>query len=213
MKPINQERNFLLALVELLFALLLIFSVVVSIEELKDKKQEDSNLKLPGRYMIIMKWPQNEYGYSNDDVDLHVIDPQGHHAWFLDDKAGESFLNLDTPDDTGMPVKYYTNRDGKMVMSDFHEERVTIFQTVPGPSYKAIAFMYNKRLTGEDIKVTFTLIDLEKGSQEILKEEVVLSGMGQQAVAFQFSLDEAGNLVGGSVNKNPYPISDTKRYR
>jgi hypothetical protein len=54
---------------------------------------------------------------------------------------------------------------------------------------------------------------LDKGSQEILKEEVVLSGMGQQAVAFQFSLDEAGNLVGGSVNKNPYPISDTKRYR
>jgi hypothetical protein len=211
MTSTDHEKGFLRALVELLFAIIIVLTVTISTKE--ESKQEDSKLKLPGRYMITMKWQQKEYGYSNDDIDLHVIDPQDHHAWFLDDKAGESFLNLDTPDDTGMPIKYYTDRDGKMVMCDFHEERVTIFQTVPGPSYKAIAFMYNKRLTGEDTKVIFTLIDLDKGSQEILKEEVVLSGMGQQAVAFQFSLDEAGNLVGGSVNKNPYPISDTKRYR
>jgi hypothetical protein len=143
MTSTDHEKGFLRALVELLFAIIIVLTVTISTKE--ESKQEDSKLKLPGRYMITMKWQQKEYGYSNDDIDLHVIDPQDHHAWFLDDKAGESFLNLDTPDDTGMPIKYYTDRDGKMVMCDFHEERVTIFQTVPGPSYKAIAFMYNKR--------------------------------------------------------------------
>lgn len=190
MKSPNRERNFLLALVELLFALLIIFSIVINIDE--DKK-DNSALKLLGRYLIVARWAQDKSLTQNDDIDLHLLTVNGeYHAWFASPDGGQSYITMDSIDDTG-GIVYYTDIDtGAIKACLAHEERVTINTPIPGAEFVAIVYMYNKRLTGVPIKVIVTLIDLKNNSTELVKKEVVLTTVSEQKVAFRFSVDQLG---------------------
>lgn len=203
------RENYLLSLIEFLFAALLIFSVAVN---LKQEKQDSSNLKLPGRYLITMQWSQDK-NLAQDDLDLHAVDSQGNHAWFADPTGGPSYLALDSTDDTGEPIKYYTDiNTGALIACDFHEERITIYTCVEG-EYIVSVYCYNKRLKNVPTKVVVTLIDLKNNSQIITKNEVELSTVSEQKVGFRFSVDKVGNIIPGSLNYKPYLLQDTKRAR
>lgn len=207
MKKTSRE-NFLLGLVEFLFILLIICSILVNLDK---EKKDNSQLKLPGRYLIVAKWLQVE-GLVQDDVDVHAIDSAGHHAWFAEPDVSESCMTLDSIDDTGT-VKYFVDiKTGKLQPYEFHQERITINTIVPGEIITLI-YMYNKRLTGIPTKVIVTLIDLQNNSQEILREELELTTISEQKVAFRFSVDEMGNIVPGSFNQKPYLLKDTRRYQ
>ena len=56
MKKISRE-SFLLGLVEFLFILLIVCSVLVNLNK---KKEQESNLRLPGRYLVVMRWDQDK---------------------------------------------------------------------------------------------------------------------------------------------------------
>jgi len=214
MKSTEREKGFLRGFIEFLLVVIIVLVVAIRVDEENKNKKDDAAVKLPGRYMITLRWPQNPTAYSNEDYDLHAIDPKGSHAWFADTTGGDqSALIMDTVDDTGIPIRFFTNpQTGELQMCGEHEERILIQQTTPG-EYIFVVFAYNKRLTNIPIPATVTLIDLEKSSQELIKSVVELSNTGEQKVAFRFSLDQFGNVVVGSINHNSYTIDKTNRYR
>jgi hypothetical protein len=212
MKSTDKEKGFLRGFIEFLLVIIIILAVVIKVDDDSKKKQEDA-VKLPGRYLITMRWPQVNDPYKNDDVDAHTVHIEsGEHAWYASPSSVKSYITMDSVDDTGGNMMFYTDiQTGELVPCSNHEERIAINTTVQG-EFAVVAYMYNKRWSGAPTKVTVTLIDLLKGSQELIKEEVELLYIGQQKVAFRFSLNEVGDIVPGSKNQKPYLIEKTKRY-
>jgi hypothetical protein len=209
---IDQEKGFLRALVEFLFAVIIVLTVVVSVKE--ESKSKDESLQLSGRYLITIRWPQLPNLLQNDDVDAHCVQIEtGEHSWYASPSSAKSYITMNSVDDTSSNFIYYTNIDtGKLILCNEHEERIVINTTVPG-EIAVIVFMYNKRWSDVPTKVTVTLVDLLKNSQELIKEEVEMLYTGEQKTAFRFTLDVFGNIIPGSKNQIPYLIKDTKRAR
>ena len=183
-------------------ALFVLAYVLISLE---NKKDEES-LKTEGEFVVIIRWPDG----SNDDVDLHVMDPQQRIAYFASRDVGLMHLEHD---DRGAASDIVDTGSGSIAVAK-NEERLILRGIVPG-EYIVNVHMYHKR-DPKPTPVTVILYRLAGTDAEIFKKEKVLSDIREEQTAFRFVLKKDKTVsdidvelqrkfIGGGANPNGIP--------
>lgn len=159
--------------------------------EKQKKVVEDSGLTTEGKFAVIMDWPNK----SNDDVDLHVCDPNGNVAYFRSRDPGLMHLEHD---DLGSRGDRANSSTGEVEV-DSNEERVIIRGIIPG-EYVVNVHMYHKD-DPEPIPVTVRLMKLKGMDNELVSRTRELSFNGEEQTAFRFTLHEDKSVT--DINELP----------
>lgn len=162
--------------IDTLCSLLLVIYVMIAPPP---KHHRPPSIPTFGSYAIVMTWP----GSNQDDVDLHVVSPDGEDAYFASPSTRD--MNLEHDDIPGYDVKEKT-----------HHER-TIIRAAQRGEYVVNAHLFGKRTPGP-VSVTVTLYRLRGSDKTIITERFTLFGGGQEHTAFRFTLNGAGDI--SSIN-------------
>ena len=177
--------------VGLAFLFLLAFILMNPIAKEKDVEEKSD-------FIIVLTWDDE----SGDDIDLWVRDPLGHILSFRN--RGVGMMHLDR-DDLGLSNDKVKGPDGKVVYVYRNKEVVSLRGYSKG-EYLVNVHVYNKKLWKDgkmhrsNIKVE--LIKLNPYA-EVTQAEFVGIGRGQEFTAFQFTLDDEGNVIGIRDEREP----------
>ncbi len=159
-----------------------------------DAKTADT-MDPPGNVIIEARWPD---GWDTD-VDLWVQAP-GDVPVGYSNKGGAIFNLL--RDDLG--------RRGDATEMNYE---VTYSRGIPPGEYTANLHLYRNPERKLPVPVT-VVVSVKKSAQEsgrqILASKVELTREGQELTVFRFQLDEAGDLVPGSVHNLQRPLRNWK---
>lgn len=157
-----------------------------------DVKKKTVDLK--AEYVVTMTWPDK----SADDIDLHLLMPDGGHVFFQNKDV--KYITLDR-DDRGMFNDVYTDGDGVAQMIYLNKEIITIRAVVPGhyvvnvhvyePKDGAWGFKAEDRLP---YNARVTLIKLNPSAVDVITKDVMLERSGQQVTAFSFDIEKDGSI-------------------
>ena len=188
-----------IATVDVCINLVLVFAVLLRLSiVMVNAEQVKNHLKNDAAFFIKINWP----GESYDDVDLYVVDPLNEIVYFRQKQIG--LMSLDR-DDTGRQQNMVTLPDGRVVQSEFNEERVNIRGIVEG-EYIVNVHMYRKS-DGHPTKVEVALFKASAGEDiEVHKRVVTLASERQEETAFRFTLTKDGGVL--DINELPKHLVD-----
>lgn len=169
----------MVAAFDLLTCLLLVFTILAIVQ----RPATPPSMKIPGVVVVTVTWAAG----SNDDVDTHVRDPEGNHAYFAAQDVGLMHLDYDDlgTDDSG------TVGDTRV---EENSERLVVRGAVPG-EYIVNVHMFAKDDPGPQT-VTVELWRPSGTSKPIASRTLVLTAEGQEETAFRFTLDATGGVSG-----------------
>lgn len=162
----------------MLLGFLALFVLAIVRMNVQKAKQDEESLKTEGEFVVVIRWPDD----SNDDVDLHVMDPSHRIAYFASRDVGLMHLEHDDQGSTGDTVDTGT----ESVSVAKNEERLILRGIVPG-EYVVNVHMYGKR-DPRPTPVTAILYRLAGTDAEIVRRERVLAANGDEQTAFRFTL-------------------------
>jgi hypothetical protein len=188
-----------IATVDVCINLVLVFAVLLRLSMVMiNAEQPKNHVRNDAAFLVKVNWP----GESNDDVDLYVADPLHHIVYFRQKQIG--LMSLDR-DDTGRQQNMVTLPDGRVVQSQFNEERVNIRGIVEG-EYIVNIHMYRKS-DDHPTKVEVALFKTTSGEDiEVHKRVVTLSAERQEETAFRFTLTKDGGVA--DMNELPRHFVD-----
>ena len=177
--------------VGLAFLFLLAFILMNPIAKEKDIEEKSD-------FIIVMTWDDE----SGDDIDLWVRDPAGRIVSFRN--RGIGFMHLDR-DDLGLANDRVQGPDGKMIYVYRNKEVISLRGFSEG-TYLVNAHVYNKK-TWKDGKLHNSHIKIEliklNPYNEVVQAEFIGTKRGQEFTAFHFTLDEDGNVIRLSDEREP----------
>jgi hypothetical protein len=145
-------------------------------------------------FLITMTWPD----YRREDVDLHVLDPAGHHVWYRQREAG--LMHLDR-DDLGLRSDTIVV-DGREVVNPLNQEVVSIRGILPG-EYVVNVHLY--RAAGEPtVPVTVKVEKINPTVEVLYYGTVELTFRGEERTATRFTVRPDGSVT--DVNSLPKRI-------
>jgi hypothetical protein len=164
-------------------ALVVVVDFLVAVVQMQQAIIERASFQRPsvttfGQYAVTMT------SKTSDDIDLFVRDPQGDIAWFGSLQAGPLSLEHDTIPGVTDPVAA-------------GEHELTVIRESHAGEYIANALVYagNKRAV-----VTVELWDLRGWHKRMVySRSFVVSQVGEQATAFRWQLNAAGDYMGHSL--------------
>ena len=169
--------------VGLAFLFLLAFILMNPIAKEKDVEEKSD-------FIIVLTWDDE----SGDDIDLWVRDPAGRIVSFRN--RGIGFMHLDR-DDLGLSNDKVKGPDGKVIYVYRNKEVVSLRGYSKG-TYLVNVHVYNKKpwKDGKQYRsnIKVELIKLNPYS-EVAQAEFVAVGRGQEFTAFHFTLDEEGEVI------------------
>jgi len=159
---------------------------------------KDKDIEEKSDFIIILTWDDE----SGDDIDLWVRDPLGNILSFRN--RGVGMMHLDR-DDLGLSNDKVQGPDGKVVYVYRNKEVVSLRGFSEG-TYLVNAHVYNKKpwKDGKQHRsnIKIELIKLNPYS-EIAQAEFVAIGRGQEFTAFHFTLDDEGEVIKLSSEREP----------
>ena len=177
--------------VGLAFLFLLAFILMNPVAKEKDVEEKSD-------FIIVMTWDDE----SGDDIDLWVRDPQGNIVSFRN--RGVGIMHLDR-DDLGLSNDKVQGPDGKIVYVYRNKEVVSLRGYSKG-TYLVNAHVYNKK-PWKDGKQHRSNIKIEliklNPYNEVAQAEFVAIGRGQEFTAFHFTLDDEGEVIKLSSEREP----------
>ena len=177
--------------VGLAFLFLLAFILMNPIAKEKDIEEKSD-------FIIVMTWDDE----SGDDIDLWVRDPGGRIVSFRN--RGIGFMHLDR-DDLGLANDKVMGPDGKIIYVYRNREVISLRGFSEG-TYLVNAHVYNKK-TWKDGKLHNSHIKIEliklNPYNEVVQAEFIGTKRGQEFTAFHFTLDEDGNVIRLSDEREP----------
>lgn len=155
---------------------------------------KESDMKPLGNIVITMAWPPGP-----DDIDLWVLGPDEQHAVGYSAKSGRS-LNL-LRDDLG------TAGDTTPVNLE-----IVVSRGIIAGEYIINAHAYRASTLPIVVDVEVSVNDGVDNSptRRIAGGKVTLTNNGQEKTVARFRLDEAGNIVPGSVNSIFVPLREAR---
>jgi len=176
------------AFLDMLFLLLAGFTClfIISFIMMKQEQSKKKNIEAKAEFIITVTWDKE----VNDDVDLHVEDPNGGVVYFQRRTDGMMVLERD---DLGHRNDRIRLPDGSWVKYEENREMVTIRGIVQG-EWIINVHMYHK----ESQLATPVNIRLEKinpTSTTVFIKDVTLEKNGDEETAFRFTLDADGQVT------------------
>ena len=173
--------------IDVLFCCLL---MLVAILYLLKTDEEKTKSRPPNAiYEVILTWD----GESEDDLDLYVRAASGHTVSFNNREGGQgSLISLDH-DALGKRRNNSLREgvEGKVV--SFNEEIVSFRGVTEGENIVTV-HVYSKR-DGKPTKAIIKLIKT-KPFKEVIVKERTFESTGQEKIAFRFTTDRDGNILG-----------------
>ena len=173
--------------IDVLFCCLL---MLVAILYLLKTDEEKTKSRPPNAiYEVILTWA----GESEDDLDLYVRAASGHTVSFNNREGGQgSLISLDH-DALGKRRNNSLREgvEGKVV--SFNEEIVSFRGVTEGENIVTV-HVYSKR-DGKPTKAIIKLIKT-KPFKEVIVKERTFESTGQEKIAFRFTTDRDGNILG-----------------
>lgn len=193
------NKRYLTPFIDLCLNTLFVFIVLFVLAP--KKKQEQTDIKTEGQYVVTVEWPEK----SEDDVDTYVIDPIGNLVFFNDRSQGLMHLERD---DLGARNDTIRGGDGKDIRVEKNEERVVIRGIIPG-EYVVNVHMYRKVDNGPTL-VKVTLFKLKGlNDPQVTQKEITLTNNGDERTAFRFRLSADGQIT--DINDLPRKIIGAPR--
>jgi len=159
---------------------------------------KDKDIEEKSDFIIILTWDDE----SGDDIDLWVRDPLGNILSFRN--RGVGMMHLDR-DDLGLSNDKVQGPDGKVVYVYRNKEVVSLRGFSEG-TYLVNAHVYNKK-PWKDGKQHRSNIKIEliklNPYNEVAQAEFVAIGRGQEFTAFHFTLDDEGEVIKLSSEREP----------
>ena len=154
---------------------------------------EKPGVEMKAEYMLSVEWPDG----SLDDIDLHLLLPDQKMVNFRTREVQHALLDHD---DLGTNGLYY-GADGKPVRIPEHKEVITLRAVVPG-TYVANVHVYrvNQAESAESSEsklpfpVKVRLLKLNPRVEDVAVADVVVSRVGEQKTAFQFTIHDGGDV-------------------
>lgn len=151
---------------------------------IKVKDNKDPSISPNVVYQIIMDWP----GESKSDVDLWMLDPQGHLVGFKSREGGEGSLCSLAHDDLGARNDQFNKSETVKV----NQEIISIRGLVPG-EYIVNCHYYAKSENLPE-KITAKLVKI-KPFKEVITTDRVLLKNGDEKTFFRFKVDADNNIL------------------
>ena len=195
----RRAYGFALSFQDMLMAMIAVYAFlfIIAYALIKPADQKPG-VEMKAEYMLTLEWPEG----SRDDLDLHLLLPDEKRVNFKSREVEHAMLDHDDIGINGV----YLGADGREVRIPEHKEVITLRAIVPG-TYVANVHVYrdNGNLPGSrsDAKLPFParvrLVKLNPRVEELAIAEVVLSHVGEQKTAFQFTIADSGDV---SVDRN-----------
>jgi hypothetical protein len=159
---------------------------------------KEKDIEEKSDFIIVMTWDDE----SGDDIDLWVRDPAGRITSFRN--RGIGFMHLDR-DDLGLSNDKVMGPDGKIIYVYRNKEVISLRGFSEG-TYLVNAHVYNKKPWKDgamhDSHIKIELIKLNP-YKVVVQAEFVGVARGQEFTAFHFTLDEDGDVIRLSDERNP----------
>jgi len=174
---------------DLIFNMMAVFMCLFALTYIfmSKKIEKDKKITAKAEFIISYTWPSD----CSDDVDAYVEDPIGNLVFFR--RREEGLMHLDR-DDLGSRNDTITLADGTSYVVEENREIITIRGIIPG-EYIVNAHMYLKIKRGEETLVKVKLEKLNPEVRTILVKEIILRESGDEATAFRFIIDKAGDVT------------------
>jgi len=190
----QRPYGFALSFQDMLMAMIAIYAFLFLIAYALIKPSEAKpGIESKAEYVIALEWPPGNL----DDIDLHLLLPDGKRVNFKDREVEFAMLDHDDLGTNGV----YRATDGTVKHIPEHKEVITLRAIVPG-TYVANVHVYSLGGSAQepsDPKLPFpvkvTLTRLNPTLVDIVQTEVVMSRLGEQRTAFQFVIDEHGEVA------------------
>ncbi len=146
-------------------------------------------------FLVTLTWPNGTF----DDIDLHMLMPDGRMVNFRSRQQGYAMLDQDDMGTNGT----YVGTDGQQhILSGAHQEVITLRAIVPG-TYTVNVHVY--RVTKQwgvldsnpqlPYPVHITLVKINPMVNTVESVDVLLEKVGQQKTAFSFTVLENGEAT------------------
>jgi hypothetical protein len=190
----TRAYGFGLSFQDMLMAMIAVYAFlfIIAYALIKPADQKPG-VEMKAEYMLTLEWPEG----NRDDLDLHLLLPDQKHVSFSSREVEHAMLDHDDLGINGM----YLGPDGKPVHIPEHKEVITLRAIVPG-TYVANVHVYrvheDTAMWTSDPKLPFSarvrLVKLNPRVEELAFADVVVSHIGQQQTAFQFTIAEGGDV-------------------
>lgn len=178
-------------LMNILLAFMGLYAVAFIMTAVNKKQQEiQASAPMKGVFLITATWEADH----DDDVDLWVMDPEGHTVGY--NRREDGLMHLDR-DDLGFSSDTVQTQFGPVTVKD-NRELVTVRGITPG-EFVVNVHMYRKT----DPKPTHVRITLEKIQPYsiVTSREIVLTLNGDEQTAFRFTMNTKGEVT--EINQLP----------
>lgn len=150
-------------------------------------------VQMKAEYVVSMEWPDDNL----DDLDLHLLLPDQKMVDFKSREVEHAMLDHDDVGTNGV----YRGADGRLTRVREHKEIITLRAIVPG-TYVANVHVYRVApdAPGQPARVHLPfpakvrLIKLNPRFEELAVADVMLTRLGEQKTAFEFTIHDAGDV-------------------
>lgn len=207
----RKRPGFWLAWVDMLMAQLATFAAlfILSAFLINPPAPKKEGVEQKAEFLVTLNWPNGNF----DDIDLHMLMPDGRMVNFRSRQQGYVLLDQDDMGTNGT----YVGTDGQQhVLDGAHQEVITLRAIVPG-TYTVNVHVY--RVTKQwgvlDSKpqlpypVKVTLVKINPVVSTIGIVDVLLEKVGQQKTAFSFTVLENGEVTLDNHADTPFiPVAN-----
>jgi hypothetical protein len=191
----RRAYGFALSFQDMLMAMIAVYAFLflVAFALIKPADQKPG-VEMKAEYLLTLDWPDGNL----DDIDLHLLLPDQRTVNFRNREVEHAMLDHDDLGTNGV----YSGAGGERMRIRTHEEVITLRAIVPG-TYVANVHVY--RVNGDttdwrsDPKLPFPvkvrLVKLNPRVEELAVADVVLSHVGEQKTAFQFTIAQSGSVT------------------
>jgi len=150
-------------------------------------------VQMKAEYLVSMEWPDDNL----DDIDLHLLLPDQKMVDFKSREVEHAMLDHDDVGTNGV----YRGTDGRLTRIREHKEIITLRAIVPG-TYVANVHVYRVAPDGPDRKAATSLpfpakvrlVRLNPRFEEVAVADVMLTHLGEQKTAFEFTIHDGGDV-------------------
>lgn len=197
----HDRQGWLWAFVDLLLCMVGLFAALFIVTMLQmNPVAKKAGVDMPAEFVLRMTWPDQAF----DDIDMHLLLPTGKMVNFANKDV--DFATLDR-DDLGLAGSdLYVDPKGNSVAVFKNQEVTTIRALVPGKYVVNLhvytvrnEFAYNGTAYQSKAPLPYKAhVSLEKMNPRvstIVEVDVPLSEWGEQKTAFEFTVNEAGDVI------------------
>jgi hypothetical protein len=150
-------------------------------------------VQMKAEYLVSMEWPDDNL----DDIDLHLLLPDQKMVDFKSREVEHAMLDHDDVGTNGV----YRGPDGRLARIREHKEIITLRAIVPG-TYVANVHVYRvgqqapagEPTTRLPYAAKVRLIKLNPRFEELAVADVMLTRLGEQKTAFEFTIQDTGDV-------------------